>query len=80
MKTAISLPDALFHEADRLAKRLRVPRSRLYATAIATYIEFHRNAAVTEALNEVYGNDPEQSRLDPVLHTLQEHALGREEW
>ncbi|MDZ7631520.1 MAG: hypothetical protein U5K74_09270 [Gemmatimonadaceae bacterium] len=38
MKTAISLPDALFDEADAVAYRLGVSRSQLYATALAEYI------------------------------------------
>ena len=80
MKTAVSLPDPVFHEAERLAKRLRVPRSRLYATAIASFVEQHRRKGITEALNEVYGDEGEESKLDPVLHRLQERSLRREKW
>ena len=67
MKTAVSLPDPIFQEAEQLAKRLRVPRSRLYATAIASFVKQHRRKGITEALNEVYAADAEQSKLDPVL-------------
>ena len=54
MKTAVSLPDPIFQEAEQLAKRLRVPRSRLYATAIASFVKHHCRKGITEALNEVY--------------------------
>jgi hypothetical protein len=33
MKTAISVPDDMFEEADRLAKRLGKSRSQLYTAA-----------------------------------------------
>ena len=66
MKTAISLPDPLFRSAERLAKRLKVSRSALYATAIADYVAHHQRKSVTEQLNEVYGEGGEDSTLDPV--------------
>jgi antitoxin MazE6 len=80
MKTAVSLPDPVFHEAEQLARRLRVPRSRLYATAIASYVKRHRRKNTTEALNEVYGDKKENSEVDPVLQKLQERSLHREKW
>ena len=78
MKTAISLPDALFVEADQVAKRLRISRSKLYATAIAQFLKQHGARGVTERLNEVYPQ--EKSQLDPVLHALQFRSLPREDW
>lgn len=56
MKTAISLPDALFDEADAVAYRLGVSRSQLYATALAEYIAKFREADVTAKLDAVYGD------------------------
>jgi metal-responsive CopG/Arc/MetJ family transcriptional regulator len=74
MKTAISIPDELFAEADRVAKRLRVSRSELYAKAVDAYVRKLRDAEVTERLNLVYaGRD---SRIDPVLAKLQERAIA----
>ena len=37
MKTAVSIPDDVFEQADRLAGELRVSRSELYATALRSY-------------------------------------------
>lgn len=53
MKTAISLPDGLFKEAERLARRQRKSRSRLYAEAIAEYVARHDPDWITQRLNEV---------------------------
>ncbi|MGH7965827.1 MAG: hypothetical protein ACRERD_29090 [Candidatus Binatia bacterium] len=78
MKTAISLPDPLFAEAEQIAKRLRISRSKLYATAIAQFLKQHGSRDVTERLNEVYPQ--EQSQLDSVLSALQLRALPREDW
>ena len=78
MKTAISLPDSLFAEAEQAAERLRMSRSKLYATAIAQFLKQHGSRAVTERLNEVYAE--EKSQLDPVLHALQLRSLPHEDW
>lgn len=78
MKTAISLPDPLFAEAEQAAKRLRMSRSKLYATAIAQYLKERRSLGVTERLDEVYAE--EKSQIDPALHALQLRSLPREDW
>lgn len=78
MKTAISLPDPLFAEAEQVAKRLRMSRSKLYATAIEQFLKEQRSRGVTERLNEVYAK--EKSQLDPVFHALQLQSLAREDW
>ena len=78
MKTAISIPDPLFKEAERLMKRLRIPRSQLYARALEAYLQRQRSKGIKEALDKVYRT--ESSELDPILARLQDMALGREEW
>lgn len=78
MKTAVSLPDPLFAEAERVAKRMRMSRSKLYATAIAEFLKQHGSDGVTERLNEVYSK--EKSTLDPILNELQLRSLPHEDW
>ncbi len=61
MKTAVSIPDDVFEAAERLAKRLKKPRSVLYAEAVAQYLARHDSDAVTEAMNaacEEVGDQP----------------------
>jgi antitoxin MazE6 len=77
MKAAISVPDHLFEEADRVARRLRVPRSRIYSLAIEEFVKKHRQQSLREALEAVYGGAP--VGLDPLLTDLQARAL-REKW
>ena len=78
MKTAISFPDPLFAEANRLAKRLRLSRSKLFAVALEKFLREQQGKDITKRLNEVYAR--ERSDLDPVLQALQYRSLPREEW
>ena len=39
MKVAISVPDEIGRAADRAAKRMSMPRSRLYARALEAYLK-----------------------------------------
>lgn len=78
MKTAVSLPDPLFEEADDLAQKLGISRSELYARAIAAFLREHDRSGVTEALDRLYAK--EDSALDPVLIRLQNAALSRDDW
>ncbi len=80
MKTAISIPDSLFKEADRLAKRLGWSRSELYANAVTAYVNSERFSGVREKLDAVYGNNEEDSAIDPFLADAQARALPREKW
>jgi metal-responsive CopG/Arc/MetJ family transcriptional regulator len=54
MKTAVSLPDQLYAEAEKTAQSLGIPRSQLFARALEEFIEHHKRSNVTERLNQVY--------------------------
>jgi metal-responsive CopG/Arc/MetJ family transcriptional regulator len=78
VKTAISIPDDLFHAAERAAKRQKVSRSRFYARAVEAYLKAQRAKGVKEALDAIYAT--EDSSLDPVIARMQSLSIGREEW
>ena len=78
MKIAISIPDPLFEDAEYLARQMGKSRSRLYADAIAEYVEEYRSDAITEKLNEVYGDT--DSNLDPAFMAAQLEILEDEDW
>ena len=61
MKTAISLPDSLFRQADQMAAELSISRSRLVAMALEEFIRGHRQQRVTERLDAVYRDLPERT-------------------
>jgi len=54
MKTAISLPDQLYEEAEKTAQSLGIPRSQLFAKALEEFIAFHKRENIAERLNRVY--------------------------
>jgi metal-responsive CopG/Arc/MetJ family transcriptional regulator len=57
MKTAISLPDQIFYEAEETAQHMGIPRSKLYLNALLEYLEKNNRKKITEKLNEVYTDD-----------------------
>ena len=77
MQVAISVPDHVFEDAEQVAKRLRVSRSRVYSQALEDFVKKHRGRRVRDKIDAMYRK--ESSHLDPVLTDLQAQAL-REEW
>jgi len=78
MKIAISVPDAIFEAAERLAEQRSVPRSRIYAEALEAYLEVEGSDAVTARLNQVYSQD--DSALASDLVKAQRDSLPHEAW
>jgi metal-responsive CopG/Arc/MetJ family transcriptional regulator len=78
MKTAISVPDPVFKAGERVAQRLGISRSRLYADALRDWLRRHDDKEITRRLNEVYTAEP--SEPDPVLTRLAARALRKESW
>jgi predicted transcriptional regulator len=78
MKTAVSVPDDVFRQAEAAARRLRISRSQLYATAISEFLTRRQADAVTERLNEVYSRRP--AKVDSALHRAQLKSLEKDSW
>ncbi len=78
MKTAISLPDPVFEEAEALARQLGISRSELYTKALKAYLRKYNHNQILNKLNQVYSK--ESSELDPVLAKMQFMSLPREDW
>jgi metal-responsive CopG/Arc/MetJ family transcriptional regulator len=78
MKTAISLSDELFHQAEVVAKRLRISRSQLYAQALTAFLAQNNSQLITEQLNRVYSHT--RAEVDPVLQSTQIDLLKQVKW
>lgn len=78
MKTAVSIPDAVFRAAERLAKRQKKSRSRLYAEALAEYVARHDPKTVTASLDEAVRRFGQPA--DPVVLRYSAEMLRRSEW
>ena len=57
MKTAISLPDKIFFEAEAAARNLGISRSAFYLNALTEYLEKNNRRNITQKLNEVYDDE-----------------------
>jgi metal-responsive CopG/Arc/MetJ family transcriptional regulator len=79
MKTAISVPDEIFKQAERLAKRARVSRSRLFSEALREYVARHAPEEVTEAMNRVCAALGEAA-VDEFAAAATRQTLRRSEW
>jgi hypothetical protein len=79
MKTAISLPDDVYHEAERHAKRIRKSRSQLYAEALAEYLARHAPDEVTESMNHVL-DELGVPKPDPFVDGAVRRVLKDVEW
>ena len=56
MKTAVSIPDQIYEQAGRLARRLKRSWSDIYSRAVAEYVARHGSEQVTEAMDRVWGD------------------------
>jgi len=81
MKTAISIPDDVFEEAEITAKQLGLARSQLYVRAIKEYIEKHNKNKITEKLNKIYSaeHSTEEQIEEAGLESLRE-ATRHDSW
>ena len=55
-----------------------MPRSQLFAEALASYLEVHGSKAITAALNDIYAD--EKSGLDQEWQHAQSGVLENETW
>ncbi|MDH5672227.1 MAG: hypothetical protein OEZ06_08765 [Myxococcales bacterium] len=78
MKTAISLPDEIFGQAEEMAKTLKVSRSELYCRALQEYLARHAPDRVTEALDKL--SNEVATRPEPFLRRAGRRVLERDEW
>lgn len=78
MKTAISVPDEVFETSKRLARKLKVSRSAVFAMGIQKLAEQHDDDEITAKLNEYYGKN--KAEPDAVVMQMAALSLPNDEW
>jgi antitoxin MazE6 len=78
MKTAISIPNDLFDGAERLARRTRRSRSRLFTDALREYLARHAPDKVTESMDQAIMEVGEGK--DEFVCSVARRRLERTEW
>lgn len=61
VKTAISIDKSLFAQANALARKLKVSRSRLFVLALEDFIKEQENRDLLEKINAVYADEPDET-------------------
>jgi len=77
MKTAVSIPDEVYRDADRAAGRLGWSRSQLYTRALQEFLEHQGDDPVTAALDAL-ADDVETQRSPNIGRGLID--AGKWEW
>ena len=78
MKTAISVPDDVFEEAERLVRQTKRSRSELYTLALTEYLARHAPDRITEAMDRVVSEVGEE--VDEFVAEASRRTLSRVEW
>jgi predicted transcriptional regulator len=79
MKTAVSVPDDLFAQVDRLARRSRRSRSEVYSAALREYLARHAPDEVTAGLDAALA-ELDQPAPDAFVAEAARRALNATEW
>ena len=81
VKTAVSVQEELFSQAEQVARELNVSRSHLFALALEEFIARYRNRQLLQQINDAYSDAPDaQERL--LLQKLRRShkRLAEGEW
>ena len=81
VKTAISLQRPLFEQAEILAQRLEISRSRLFVIALEEFIRRQENRELLARINAAYADEPDAEELAAQRHMRSTHRrLVEGEW
>lgn len=58
IKTAISIQKSLFEQAEALAHKMKISRSRLFGLALEAYLHRQENQELLAQLNAAYADEP----------------------
>ncbi|MEO7635018.1 MAG: hypothetical protein ABIS38_05165 [Sphingomicrobium sp.] len=75
---AVSIPDDIFADAERLTRQLGTSRSEVYARALAAFVEDHVPDKVTQAINAVV--DAVGPEPDGFARAAARRVFDRSEW
>jgi metal-responsive CopG/Arc/MetJ family transcriptional regulator len=78
MKTAVSIPDEIYHGAERLARRTKKSRSQLFSDALLEYLARHAPDEVTEAMDRACAEVGEDN--DSFVAAASRRILERSQW
>ena len=75
MKVAVSIPDDVFADADRLAQRLNTSRSAVYARALRKFVSDNDEQSITAQINAVVDSLTEEEKEEDLRFVRRASAL-----
>jgi hypothetical protein len=78
MKTAISIDEMVYENAEETAGEMGLSRSRLYTLALEEYLQNHKGDAVMERLNRYYTDH--KAVLDDDVKQAAYALFSQEDW
>lgn len=81
VKTAISIQKSLFDQAEKIARKMKVSRSRLFALALEDFIQRTQNRELLAQINAAYAEEPDATEKTLRSKTSKTHRrIVRGEW
>jgi len=80
VKTAISIDEDLFEQAEELAKTLKIPRSQLFSNAIQEYLLRKESQQLLDDINQAYKKPPtaaERAHLSRMKTKLRRRVVDQ---
>ena len=80
VKIAISVQEALFEQAEKIANEMKISRSRLFNLALEDFVLRYRNRELLEQINEAYADlpDPQEQERRLKMLRIQKHLVDSE--
>ena len=82
VKASVSIEETIFEQAERLAERMQVSRSRLYSMALEMFIEKCESQQILQQLNQFYEEHPPDAEEERLLGAMRrrQRRLVEGEW
>ena len=82
IKTAISMQKDLFFKVNKLAKELKVSRSKLFVIAVQDFIKKQESQALLSQINNAFSDypDPDEQAIQSGMRRKHLDNLGDESW
>lgn len=81
VKTAISIEKNLFEQAEKMARTMKVSRSRLFVIALQDFIEHQKNKELLARINAAYADEPDAAEQTLRRKSRRQHRrLVEGEW
>ena len=80
VKTALSIDESLFEQAEALAKDLDVSRSRVFAMALEEFLARHEAGKILAQINLVYVDGPPLGDEERALKRAKHRELVEGTW